>query len=97
MIGTRHQLLELIKQTLERATPEEKRLLREELVQVLRQPPTSEDLEFLRAVGITWNDEPNETARRAAYIHGLAEAVKQIQIEESQLSLFRLRRRTDGE
>jgi hypothetical protein len=93
VIGTRRELLEAIRLTLEHSSPEEKRLLRDELLQVLQQPPTADDLCFLSAVGIAW-DEPIETAKR---IQGLTQAVKQIQIEESQLSLFRLRRRTDGE
>jgi hypothetical protein len=36
-----------------------------------------------------------DAAKRRAHIRGLAQAAKQIQIEESQLSLFKLKRRSD--
>jgi hypothetical protein len=85
MIGTRRELLDAIRKTLDQATPEEKLLLRDELLQVLQEPPTSFDQEFLRSLGIAW-DEPNEAAQ---HIHGLTQAFRQIRAEESQLKLFR--------
>lgn len=85
MIGTRRELLDAIRKTLDQATDEEKRLLRDELLQVLQEPPTSFDQEFLRSLGIAW-DEPDKTAKR---ICGLTEALRQIQAEEKQLKLFK--------
>jgi hypothetical protein len=57
MICTRHQLMGIIKRSLEQASPEEKRLLRGELERSLMQPPTPEDLDFLHEVGVSWGDK----------------------------------------
>jgi hypothetical protein len=62
MICSRFQLLELIKRSLERASPEEKKQHRLDLERLLMQPPTPDpdpvwaptdsDIEFLRALNI---------------------------------------------